>query len=78
MTQDRTGLFGKFVVRKSCGGDPIAPCFVLRYDRDPHARVALLAYADSVKGENPQLAADLYRELGRTHAAALNGEGEKA
>ena len=39
--------------------ETVEECFVLRYDRDPHARVALLAYAASCEGENPSLAADL-------------------
>ena len=33
--------------------------FVLRYDRDPHAQTALLAYADACEAENPVLARDL-------------------
>ncbi len=33
--------------------------FVLDIDHDPHARKALLAYADSCGGEYPELAADL-------------------
>lgn len=39
------------------------PCFVLRYDKDPHAQAALAAYAYSVADENPELANDLYKEL---------------
>lgn len=37
--------------------------FVLRPDRDYHARVALFAYAASVDGHNPQLASDLFEAL---------------
>ncbi|MCC9182583.1 hypothetical protein [Mycolicibacterium mageritense] len=40
------------------------PFFILRYTTDPHARVALEAYADSCAGEYPKLAEDLYRALG--------------
>ncbi|WP_254383929.1 DUF5678 domain-containing protein [Mycobacteroides chelonae] len=40
------------------------PYFILRYTTDPHARVALEAYADSCRDEYPALAADLYRQLG--------------
>ncbi|AVO21677.1 sulfatase-modifying factor enzyme [Mycobacterium phage MooMoo] len=39
------------------------PSFVLRYTRDPHARVALAAYADSCEAEYPALAADLRKAL---------------
>jgi hypothetical protein len=34
-------------------------CFVLRIDRDLHARNALRAYADSCENEHPELAKDL-------------------
>lgn len=56
------GLYGKFEVYKD-GKKITTPCFVLRYDRDPHAQRAVLAYIDSVMGENKQLAADLLRSL---------------
>ena len=57
------GLYGKYRVEK-VNGKPIGRVFVLDYDNDPHARVALEAYADSCGDEYPQLASDLYRELG--------------
>lgn len=44
--------------------DPPGPVFVLAYTTDPHARVALEAYADSCAEEYPKLAEDLYRALG--------------
>lgn len=44
--------------------DP-GPVFVLAYTSDPHARVALKAYAESCHGEYPQLAADLIDELAK-------------
>lgn len=34
-------------------------CFVLNYEKDPHACKAMLVYTDSVKSENPQLASDI-------------------
>jgi len=55
------GLRGKYDVRKVATGEQVEACFVLRYDRDPHARAALLAYAESCEAENPLLAADLRR-----------------
>lgn len=39
-------------------------CFVLKPIKDKHARVAMAAYAESVKEEKPQLAKDLYEILG--------------
>lgn len=59
------GLYGKYLVFKA-GGDMVPmtdPCFVLRYNTDPHARAALAAYADSCEAEYPQLAADLRQKL---------------
>jgi hypothetical protein len=45
--------------------DPMAKYFVLRYDAegDPHARVALEAYARSVVVDNYTLANDILKEL---------------
>jgi hypothetical protein len=39
------------------------PFFVLRYDTDPHARAALVAYAESCRNEYPQLADELLGEV---------------
>ena len=51
------GLYRKYKVYR--GDEQVKACFVLRYDRDPHALVALRAYADSIQDENPELADDL-------------------
>ncbi len=62
------GLVQEYVVTRADGA-PIpddAWLFVLRYDRDPHARVALRAYAESCRGENPVLADDLLAALDAT------------
>jgi hypothetical protein len=53
------GLVDKYEVLRY--GEPIEHCFVLRYDRDPHALAALAAYAASVREENPELSDDLWR-----------------
>jgi hypothetical protein len=56
---------GRYVVLRS-DGSPLPPesrVFVLRYDSDPHARRAILLYADAVQEENPTLAEDLRREI---------------
>ena len=42
--------------------------FVLKPDTDQHARVALSAYAESVRPSNPKLAEDLDGVLEITHA----------
>lgn len=38
-------------------------CFVLKPIKDKHARIAMAAYAESVKEEKPKLAADLMEIL---------------
>lgn len=43
--------------------DPAADYFVLRIDKDPHALVALKAYAESVQIDNLQLAQDLWAKI---------------
>jgi hypothetical protein len=54
------GLYNKFLVQYFQGATPSgARFFVLRLDTDKHARVAALAYADSVEKENKALAEDL-------------------
>lgn len=57
------GLYPKFVVRRT---DPEAEArhqgcalFVLDVTHDPHARAAVLAYAESCQGTKPGLASDL-------------------
>lgn len=52
------GLFPKYVVTKA-DGTPVDNAFILRPDRDQHARKALLAYAESVRESNPELCGDL-------------------
>lgn len=43
--------------------DPDGPVFVLAFTKDPHAAVALAAYAESCAAEYPKLAADLREAL---------------
>ncbi len=40
-----------------------AKYFVLRFDKDPHARVAMAAYADSVESVNPRFAEDIRKKI---------------
>jgi hypothetical protein len=60
--REKTGGFeDRFRVTRT-DGKPIragARYIVLDYAGDEHARKALAAYADSVEGENPAMAADL-------------------
>lgn len=49
-------------ITKAC--DPDADYFVLRLDKDPHARKALVKYAKSVESDNPRFAGDLWQVLG--------------
>ena len=66
MAQDLTPLRSKYIIyrRNEDGtqGEEITEQTFLLRPHDPHARVAMKAYADSVEATNPQLAAEL-REL---------------
>ena len=63
--------YAKYEITKTNG----EPTDVLRIDTDPGARVALLAYADQIKGDEPEFAAQLknwvfrYDEDGRKDEA---------
>ena len=67
-------VFDKYKVEKKDGTpvDANAQYFVLRIDTDPHARVALRAYARSVRATDPGFADDLdrYAESGVHPATA--------
>ena len=59
------GLYGKYMVinlEKWVIEEP--PIFVLKPRHDPHARKAMLTYAESCESDNPELAHDI-RELVR-------------
>lgn len=60
------GFEDRFRVTRTNGkpSPPSARYFVLNYGGDdPHAKVALAAYAQSVREENPVLAEDLFHAL---------------
>jgi hypothetical protein len=64
---DDDKFFEKYDVRRKDTGEKVeGPLFTLAFARDPHARVALAAYADSVESELPQLATDLRKALDDT------------
>lgn len=58
---EKKGLYGKYHITKADGTpcDAYADYFVLRLDKDKHARKAMLAYADSIEPENRTLAKDI-------------------
>lgn len=68
-----SGLYGKFRVQKHGAMGDVTSCFVLRYDRDRHARVALAAYAESVRAENPELSNDLRAVLASSAPERTDG-----
>ena len=60
------GLYQKYAVRRLDGEwDSGSEYFVLDVCLDPHTRVALRAYAESVAPEKPELARDLADLLSR-------------
>lgn len=62
--EERNGLYEKFEVKNKETGEVVKNTFTLRPGLDPHANVALRAYAESVKTENPALYGDLMNWLG--------------
>jgi hypothetical protein len=70
----------KYLIHKAANGEPLdGPAFVLRYDRDRHARRALADYARSIWDEDRELASDLmaevilYEKAAYQHKAKPNG-----
>ena len=65
------GLYGKYKIEKVDGTpiDPEADYFVLRLDKDPHARTAAIAYSDACFFDNQALSGDL---LDRINEIELN------
>lgn len=72
------GLYDKYTVVKNDGSltDSDADYFVLRLDTDPHARVAALAYANSIKESNPNLAFDLFQRVSKIDKGQIHGRLE--
>ena len=62
----------RYVIMKRNGKpvDPRADYFVLRIDKDPHARVAAMAYADSVEKDNGKFADGIRRAVKQYNAMA--------
>lgn len=74
VTKAQDGLYHKYVVAKTSGEavDPKAIYFPLRLDKDPHARTAARAYADSVRYRNPTLSNDLQDLVDGIEKALIN------
>lgn len=60
---DDRGYYEKFKVVRNDTGEEITSFRFVMLPHDSHARVALRAYADSVEGENPELAQELRERL---------------
>jgi len=73
---NKRGLYQKYIVTKTDGRpvDPNARYFVLRYDDDLAAQIALLAYAWAVFGRNRSLYVDLCAELVKQTSPYLTSE----
>lgn len=67
------GWRDKYIITKANGNRlaPEAVYFVLRLDADPHARIAAMAYADSVEADNPVLANDISERVDAAFRAVL-------
>lgn len=61
----RDGFYEKYRLEKTSGDpiDPNAKYFVLRYDKDPNAVMAVIAYAVSITGKNSQFAQELLQKV---------------
>jgi hypothetical protein len=69
---EKVGIYDKYVISKRSGMiDPGAEYFVLRIDSDHHARIALKAYAESIRNDNPNLAFDLLAKIARHEGGLL-------
>lgn len=66
-------LMGKFMVERADGSiDEASRFFVLDYATDPHARAALVAYAQSCAATHPVLANDLRTAAGYFEVPAVS------
>lgn len=69
------GIYNKYRVKKIDGTtNPDAEYFVLRLDSDIHARKAAIAYAESIKLENPNLSFDIRERVAKYEGGLINGK----
>lgn len=61
MGKDKDTYYPKYIIIRRSNAEILDPttCFTLVPERDPHAKVALKAYADSCEDDAPGLAAAL-------------------
>lgn len=73
------GLTQKYIIERVDGKplDEKAKYFILRYDKDPHAKKALLAYADSIEEEQILLATDIRKEVAEVWKCLGSGFGSE-
>jgi hypothetical protein len=67
MSYKEGGYYAKYTITRTDGKpfvDQPDEFMVLCFRRDPHARVAALAYADSVEPENAEFAKELRDAIG--------------
>lgn len=77
-SDENRGLYAKYVVTKADGTPVPGPLFILRYAKDPHARVALTAYADSCDATHPLLAIELRAALAKLRMTKIPVEHQPA
>lgn len=60
MPQNDIGLYKKYTVIKNSTGEEVQEeTFTFNLETDPHAEVAMLAYAEAIQDINPRLALDI-------------------
>lgn len=75
---EKGGWRKKYVIQKYTEHGDLVPVaqkaqyFVLRFDKDPHARVAMAAYAKSVESVNPEFAEDIRKKIRPHNRRAAN------
>ena len=67
MSKMAKGLYSKYIVLRRDGQPAEGVFFVLKPGTDIHARVAVMAYAESCRSSKPKLAEDLVKWLGQTN-----------
>ena len=74
---DSKGLYYKYNVTKAADGSTVEDAFVLRPRQDPHAVVALKAYADSIRRDDAIFAEQLDQRV-RVIAQEMEEAGRQA
>jgi hypothetical protein len=65
MPENDKGFYNKYTVIKNSTGEEVKEeTFTFNLETDPHAEVAMLAYADAIEDVNPTLALDIREFFG--------------